>query len=46
MHAARFAGGQIGVFQGMKSYLLQDEDGQIADTSSISAGLDYRNNFV
>lgn len=43
-HAARFneaGGGRIGVLQGTKSYLLQDENGQIALTHSISAGLDY-----
>ena len=40
-HAARFAGGRIGVLQGTKSYLLQDEYGQVANTHSISAGLDY-----
>ena len=40
-HAARFAGGAPGVLQGTKSYILQDEDGQIALTHSISAGLDY-----
>ena len=43
-HAARFneqGGGKIGVLQGTKSYLLQDENGQIALTHSISAGLDY-----
>lgn len=40
-HAARFCGGKIGVFQGMKTYLLQNEDGQILPTHSISAGLDY-----
>ncbi len=40
-HAARFAGGKLGVLQGTKSYLLQDEDGQVAGTHSISAGLDY-----
>lgn len=41
-HAARFmAGSAIGVLQGTKSYLLQDEDGQIALTHSVSAGLDY-----
>lgn len=40
-HAARFAGGSIGVFQGCKSYLLQDEDGNVLGTHSISAGLDY-----
>jgi tryptophan synthase beta chain len=40
-HAARFAGGQPGVLQGTYSYVLQDEDGQISLTHSISAGLDY-----
>jgi tryptophan synthase beta chain len=40
-HAARFAGGSVGVFQGCKSYLLQDEDGNVLDTYSVSAGLDY-----
>ncbi len=40
-HAARFAGGAPGVLQGTKSYILQDEDGQIALTHSVSAGLDY-----
>jgi tryptophan synthase beta chain len=40
-HAARFAGGRQGVLQGTLSYLLQDENGQIAGTHSISAGLDY-----
>ncbi len=40
-HAARFAGGSIGVFQGCKSYLLQNEDGNVLGTHSISAGLDY-----
>lgn len=41
-HAARFMdGGRIGVLQGTKSYLLQDDNGQIAATHSISAGLDY-----
>lgn len=41
LHAARFAGGSVGVFQGAKSYLLQDKDGNILDTHSVSAGLDY-----
>ncbi len=41
LHAARFAGGSIGVFQGAKSYLLQDDDGNVLDTYSVSAGLDY-----
>ncbi len=40
-HAARFAGGSPGVLQGAYSYLLQDEDGQVASTHSVSAGLDY-----
>ena len=43
-HAARFnkaGGGRIGVLQGTKSYLLQNDEGQIALTHSISAGLDY-----
>jgi tryptophan synthase beta chain len=41
-HAARFMdGGRVGVLQGTKSYLLQDADGQIALTHSVSAGLDY-----
>ncbi len=41
MHAARFAQDKIGILQGTKTYVLQDEDGQIALTHSISAGLDY-----
>jgi tryptophan synthase beta chain len=41
LHAARFAGGSPGVLQGTRSYLLQDDDGQIALTHSVSAGLDY-----
>jgi tryptophan synthase beta chain len=40
-HAARFAGGRVGILQGTRSYVLQDDDGQIALTHSISAGLDY-----
>jgi len=40
-HAARFQGGRLGVLQGSKSFVLQDEYGQIALTHSISAGLDY-----
>jgi tryptophan synthase beta chain len=40
-HAARFSGGSPGVLQGTFSYLLQDEDGQIGLTHSVSAGLDY-----
>jgi tryptophan synthase beta chain len=40
-HAARFAGGSAGVLQGTRSYVLQDDDGNIELTHSISAGLDY-----
>jgi len=40
-HAARFSGGSVGIFQGSKSYLLQDENGQVLGTHSVSAGLDY-----
>jgi tryptophan synthase beta chain len=40
-HAARFQGGSLGVLQGTRSYLLQDEHGQIQLTHSVSAGLDY-----
>ncbi|HIF40675.1 MAG TPA: tryptophan synthase subunit beta [Planctomycetes bacterium] len=40
-HAARFRGGRPGVLHGCLSYLLQDEDGQVQATRSISAGLDY-----
>lgn len=40
-HAARFATGRPGVFQGTKTYILEDKYGQIMDTHSISAGLDY-----
>jgi tryptophan synthase beta chain len=40
-HAARFEGGRPGVLQGTFSYVLQDENGQIAGTHSVSAGLDY-----
>ena len=40
-HAARFEGGRFGVFQGMASYVLQDDDGQVVGTHSVSAGLDY-----
>lgn len=41
MHAARFAGGTRGMLQGAMSYVLQDENGLIGKTHSISAGLDY-----
>jgi len=40
-HAARFTGGKPGVLHGCYSYLLQSKEGQVADTHSISAGLDY-----
>src|SRR5687767_957964 len=40
-HAARFQGGSLGVLQGTRSYILQDEYGQIQLTHSVSAGLDY-----
>ena len=40
-HAARFQGGGLGVLQGTRSFVLQDEDGQIQLTHSVSAGLDY-----
>ena len=40
-HAARFAGGLPGVLHGSQSYVLQDENGQVALTHSVSAGLDY-----
>jgi tryptophan synthase beta chain len=40
-HAATVAGGSVGVIHGMRTYLLQDEDGQTLTTHSISAGLDY-----
>lgn len=41
MHAASLAGGAPAVLHGMKSYFLQNEDGQITEAHSISAGLDY-----
>jgi tryptophan synthase beta chain len=40
-HAARFQGGSLGVLQGTRSFILQDENGQIQSTHSVSAGLDY-----
>lgn len=40
-HAARFEGGKMGVLQGCKTYILQNDDGQIEATHSVSAGLDY-----
>lgn len=40
-HAARFEGGKVGILQGCKTYILQNPDGQIEPTHSVSAGLDY-----
>ena len=40
-HAARFEGGKLGVLQGCKTWILQNHDGQINQTHSVSAGLDY-----
>ena len=40
-HAARFAGGSMGVLQGTRTFVLQDDDGNIEPTHSVSAGLDY-----
>ncbi len=40
-HAARYAGGRVGVLHGARSFVLQDTDGQIQATHSVSAGLDY-----
>jgi tryptophan synthase beta chain len=40
-HAARFQGGSLGVLQGARTFILQDVNGQIMNTHSISAGLDY-----
>ncbi len=40
-HAARFQGGTLGVLQGARTFILQDGNGQIMNTHSISAGLDY-----
>ena len=40
-HAARFAGGRIGILQGTRTYVLQNSDGQVNATHSVSAGLDY-----
>lgn len=41
MHAASISAGRIGVLHGNKTYLLQDENGQVRDAHSIAAGLDY-----
>jgi tryptophan synthase beta chain len=40
-HAARFDGGSLGILHGTRTLVLQDEDGQVANTHSVSAGLDY-----
>jgi tryptophan synthase beta chain len=40
-HAARFQGGRLGVLQGTRTFVLQNDDGQIELTHSVSAGLDY-----
>ena len=40
-HAARFRGGRVGILHGTRTYVLEDSDGQIASTHSVSAGLDY-----
>ncbi len=40
-HAATLVAGKVGILHGSKAYLLQDKDGQVYDTESISAGLDY-----
>lgn len=41
MHAASINGGKVGILHGMKAYFLQDDKGQIRNTHSVSAGLDY-----
>jgi len=40
-HAATLVAGRVGILHGAKSYLLQDDEGQVYDTESVSAGLDY-----
>jgi tryptophan synthase beta subunit len=40
-HAATLVAGRVGILHGAKAYLLQDEEGQVYETESISAGLDY-----
>jgi len=40
-HAATLSAGKVGILHGSKAYLLQDKDGQVAETESVSAGLDY-----
>ncbi|MHC4742584.1 MAG: tryptophan synthase subunit beta [Planctomycetota bacterium] len=41
LHAATLVAGRVGILHGAKAYLLQDEEGQVHDTESVSAGLDY-----
>jgi tryptophan synthase beta chain len=41
MHAATLVAGRVGILHGAKAYLLQNEEGQVNDTESVSAGLDY-----
>ncbi len=41
MHAASISAGRIGILHGNKTYLLQDENGQVRDAHSVAAGLDY-----
>ena len=41
-HAAPLSDGKVGVLHGMKTYLMQDKNGQILSTHSVSAGLDYQ----
>ena len=41
LHAATLVAGRVGILHGAKAYLLQDEEGQVYDTESVSAGLDY-----
>ena len=41
LHAATLTAGTVGILHGAKSYLLQDENGQVLETESVSAGLDY-----
>ena len=44
-HAASINGGEVGILHGMKAYFLQDANGQMLDTHSVSAGLDYSGYF-
>ncbi len=41
LHAATLVAGRVGILHGAKAYLLQDEEGQVQETESVSAGLDY-----